>query len=58
MPFIASVGLRMDMEESEPGTRLVLPCDNDEEWAYVEEVLARPIAKLADLDVVLTAFDS
>ena len=42
--------------ETEPAPRLVLPCEDREEWSRVESILRRPLASLADLDAVLTEF--
>jgi hypothetical protein len=47
------------MSDAAPETlvgELVLPSDNAEEWAFVEEVIGEPIGSLADLDTVLTKF--
>lgn len=43
---------------SEAGAHLVLPCDNAQHWAYVQEVLTSPLEVLSDLDTMLTKFRS
>ena len=42
----------------EKGTRLVLPCDDPDGWAYVQEVLRGPLATPADVDAMLTKFSA
>lgn len=44
--------------EAEAGTRLWLPSESPEEWAYVEEVLRGPMERLVDLDAMLTKFSA
>jgi len=48
--------LPTEADAPDRGTRLVLPCENPDEWAFVEEVLRGPVTVLADLDTMLTRF--
>ena len=45
-------------EDSQRTTKMMLPCDDPEEWGFVEEVLGSRIESLADLDTVLTKFSA
>lgn len=44
------------VDVSEPGSRLVLPSEDQATWAHVEEVLRTPVEKLADLDTLQARF--
>jgi poly(ADP-ribose) glycohydrolase len=47
-----------DGEAAGRASRLVLPSDSSDEWAYIEETLRVPLQNLADLDVMLTQFSA
>lgn len=52
------IGGAEEVNGREAGTRLVLPSDSPEEWAFVTEVLGGPMDALVDLDTMLTKFSS
>lgn len=45
------------MDDSK-GSTLTLPCESASDWAFVEQVLRKPVTDLTDLDAMLTAFSS
>ena len=45
------------MDDSK-GSTLTLPCESTSDWAFVEQVLCKPVTDLTNLDAMLTAFSS
>lgn len=54
----SSAALAADGSEDDHIARLVLPCEDLEEWAFVEAVLGSPVNALIDLDAVMAKFEA
>ena len=49
---------QMQAADNDEVERLILPCEDPEEWSKVESVLRRPLGALDGLDAVLTEFSA